>query len=57
MAIIGKVYANSMLVLYNSRMILGSSEEEPLTILSELSFGAPPISDKDDNTEAQLSKL
>jgi hypothetical protein len=29
MGIIGKVYANSMLVLINSRMVLGSEETQP----------------------------
>ena len=37
MGIIGKVYANSMLVLINSRMVLGS-EETPSTAISVLRF-------------------
>ena len=35
--IIGKVYANSMLVLINSRMLVGS-EEKPSTIVSAVEF-------------------
>ena len=41
MGIIGKVYANSMLVLINSRMLL-NAEETPLTILSTAKFGTAP---------------
>ena len=52
MCIIGKVYANSMLVLNDSRMLLGSTEAEPLAGVSELRFGAPPISDKGNITGA-----
>jgi hypothetical protein len=52
MGIIGKVYANSMLVLNNSRMLLGSTEEKPLTIMSGLRFGGPALSGEDDITEA-----
>jgi hypothetical protein len=37
--IIGKVYANSMLVLINSRMVLGSEEKKtPLIVISLLRF-------------------
>jgi len=57
MGIIGKVYANSMLVLNNSRMLLGPDEEEPLAIISEAKFGAPPIGDKDNVTEAHHGAL
>ena len=39
MCIIGKFYANSMLVLINSRMLLGS-EEAPSTIISVTGFDA-----------------
>ena len=39
MGIIGKVYANSMLVLINSRMVLGSVETQtPSTVISALRF-------------------
>ena len=44
MGIIGKVYANSMLVLINSRMVLGS-EEAPTPsrkVISTLRFGTAP---------------
>jgi len=42
MVIIGKFYANSMLVLINSRMLLGSEEapKAPLTIISAIGFDA-----------------
>ena len=50
MGIIGKVYANSMLVLINSRMLLGS-EEEPLTIISVIRFDAAPANDSTQITE------
>ena len=56
MGIIGKVYANSMLVLNNSRILLGSNEKES-TIISGLRFGASPISDTDSITEAHHSAL
>jgi hypothetical protein len=46
MGIIGKFYANSMLVLINSRMLL-SSEEVPLTIISEMKFGEAPAAAND----------
>jgi hypothetical protein len=42
MAIIGKFYANSMLVLINSRMLLqvGSEEARKLKIISTIGFDA-----------------
>ena len=46
MGIIGKVYANSMLVLINSRMPLGS-EETPSTIVSEFKCATVPPSNED----------
>jgi len=46
MGIIGKVYANSMLVLINSRMLL-TSEEMRLTIISAAKFGTAPANDID----------
>ena len=52
MVIIGKVYANSMLVLVNSRMLLGSeSEEVPLTDISVMRFDAAPATTKDSAVE------
>jgi len=54
MGIIGKVYANSMLVLINSRMLLGS-EEEPLTIISVIRFDAAPANDSTQITEMSQS--
>jgi hypothetical protein len=50
MGIIGKVYANSMLVLINSR-ILFTSEETRLTIISAAKFGTAPANDIDGVTE------
>jgi hypothetical protein len=41
MGAIGKIYASSMLVLLNSRMILGS-EETPSKIVSVLKFAMAP---------------
>lgn len=46
MGVIGKVYANSMLVLINSRMLLGS-EEAPSTIISQAQFAMTPANDED----------
>jgi hypothetical protein len=54
MGIIGKVYANSMLVLINSRMLLGS-EEEPLAIVSVMRFDAAPANDSVHTTEISQS--
>jgi len=54
MGIIGKVYANSMLVLINSRMVLGS-EEESLTIISVIRFDAAPTNDSTHITEMSQS--
>lgn len=43
MGIIGKIYANSMLVLISSRMVLGSEEPRtPSTVISALKFGTAP---------------
>lgn len=50
MGTIGKVYANSMLVLINSRMLLGSMEA-PSTIISAAKFGTAPADDKDSALE------
>jgi hypothetical protein len=46
MGIIGKVYANSMLALINSRMQLGS-EETPSTTISAFKFASAPANNKD----------
>ena len=53
MCIIGKVYANSMLVLINSRMVLNSEETQtPSTAISVLRFGAAPPNREDPAIEA-----
>ena len=53
MGIIGKVYANSMLVLINSRMVLGSAEiQTPSTVISALRFGAAPANSEGRAVEA-----
>ena len=46
MGIIGKVYTNSVLVLINSRMLLGF-DETPSTIASELKFTTGPPNNED----------
>jgi len=46
MAIIGKLYANSMLVLINSRMLLGC-EVVPLMIISSMRFDTAPTTAND----------
>jgi len=51
MSTIGKVYANSMLVLINSRMLLGSKEASS-TVISAARFGTAPPNDKDSAFEA-----
>jgi len=51
MYVIGKIYANSMLVLINSRMVLGS-EETPSTIMSVLKFATAPANEEDIAIEA-----
>ncbi|KAF5318152.1 hypothetical protein D9619_012089 [Psilocybe cf. subviscida] len=38
MGILGKIYANSMLVLINSRMILGSNEDQDTVITAPIGF-------------------
>jgi hypothetical protein len=48
MGIIGKVYANSMLVQINSRMVLSSEETEtPSTVISVLRFRTALANPKD----------
>jgi len=46
MYVIGKIYANSMLVLINSGMVLGS-EGTPSTIMSVLRFATAPANEED----------
>jgi len=56
MGIIGKVYANSMLVLINSRMILGSGETPtPSRVISVLRFGKAPANPTDDAIDGDLA--
>ena len=51
MGIIGKVYTNSMLVLINSRMVLGSVETQTLsTVISGLRFGVTAAANPTDCT-------
>jgi hypothetical protein len=51
MYVIGKIYASSMLVLLNSRMVLGS-EEMPSTDMSVLRFATAHANNEDISTEA-----
>jgi hypothetical protein len=55
MVIIGKFYANSMLVLINSRMLLGS-EEAPLTIITAIRFNAAPVTANDSAHITEISQ-
>jgi hypothetical protein len=58
MGIIGKVYANSMLVLINSRMVLGSEETQtPSTVISVLRFGTAPANPTDSVIEADNGNI
>jgi hypothetical protein len=53
MGIIGKVYANSMLVLINSRMVLGSEETKtPSRVISSLKFDTAPANSEGRAVEA-----
>ena len=53
MYIIGKIYATSMLVLINSRMVLGSEETQtPSTVISVLRFGPAPANSEGSAIEA-----
>ena len=56
MGVIGKIYANSMLVLINSRVLL-CSEERPLAILSEVRFAVTPANDKGNVIEAHTADM
>ena len=49
--IIAKVYANSMLVLINSRMVIGSEETQTPPIISVLRFGTAPANLEDSAIE------
>jgi hypothetical protein len=54
MGIIGKVYATSMLVLINSRMVLGSEEVQTASrVISVLRFAPAPANSKDSAVEAE----
>ena len=55
MVIIGKFYANSMLVLINSRMQLGT-EEVPLTIISAMICDAAPATANDSSYITEISQ-
>ena len=55
MVIIGKVYANSMLVLINSRMLLGS-EVVPLMIISSIRFDTAPATANDSAHITEISQ-
>jgi hypothetical protein len=56
MGIIGQVYANSMLVLINSRMFLGS-EDTPSTTITALRFCTAPADNKDPAMETRGGDL
>jgi hypothetical protein len=51
MGIIGKVYANSMLVLINTRMVLGSEETPSMIIESALELTTIPANNEDSAIE------
>ena len=54
MGIIGRVYANSMLVLINNRMVLGSEETQtPSMAISVLRFGTAPENTTDSAIETE----
>jgi len=56
--IIGKVYANSMLVLINSRMVLGSEQTQtPSTVISVLRFRTAPANPEDSAIEVDDADL
>jgi hypothetical protein len=56
--IIGKVYANSMLVLINSRMVLGSKETQtPSTVISVLRFGTALVNPTNNAIEVDNGDL
>ena len=53
MGVIGKVYANSMLVVINSRMQLGDTKTPtPLRMISVLKFDTAPVNNKSGAIEA-----
>ena len=56
MGIIGKIYANSMLVLINSRMVLGSEETPtPSGVMSALRFGTAPANPTDSAIDGDVA--
>jgi hypothetical protein len=56
--IIGKVYASSMLVLINSRMVLGSEKTQaPSTVISVLRFGTAPANPEDSAIESDNGNI
>ena len=58
LGVIGKFYANSMLVLINSRMVLGSEETQPpSTVISVLRFGTASENATDSAIEADNGDL
>lgn len=57
MFIIGKVYANSMLVLINGRMLILGAEETPVVIISGLRFGTAPANAKYSTMETRNGDL
>ena len=58
MGIIGRAYANSMLVLINSRMVLGSEETPtPSKVISALRFHTAPGNPEDNAIEADNADL
>ena len=58
MGIIGRAYANSMLVLINSRMVLGSEETPTLSkVISALRFHTAPGNPEDNAIEADNADL
>ena len=55
MSIIGNVYANSMLLLINSRMRI-ISEKETSTVVSTMAFGTASINDEGLGTDIELNR-
>ena len=56
MGVIGKVYANSMLVVINSRMQLGPKETS-LEMISILQFGTAPVNNESGVAEAHRGDI
>lgn len=58
MCIIGKVYASSMLVLINTRIVFGSEETQALSrVISVLRFRTAPTNPEDSAIEANNGDL